>query len=111
MSGEVLWESRIASQCSPLSAAQAIQQGEEVDIGKDGLGSISFDKTLTFTLSNNTQVAIVQTLPANLIMQLKTGSVKIEKLDSSIPVSWRGLDLLIDLQKGEYQITVNKDSS
>src|SRR5260370_25910131 len=53
MSGEVLWESRIATQSSPLSAPQAIQQGEEVDTGKDGLGSISFYNTLTFTLSNN----------------------------------------------------------
>src|SRR5579871_5704011 len=105
LSGQVLWQSRIANAESPIIASQQIQQGESVET-TDGTASIAFASALLAQIEKNTQVNIIQTLPADIVIQQTQGTTDYQRL-GTIPVSIRGLDLLLSVERGEVTIVVD----
>ena len=110
ISGDVLWQSRIATQSSLITTNRIIQQGEEIDTGSKGKATLSLG-TVIATIASNSQLAIIQTLPNNIVLNQKDGFLQYKKSDDSIPFSVRGLDLLINLHEGESSVQVSKDIS
>lgn len=111
ITGSVFFQSRTATQSSSISSPHEISQGEEVDTGDDGIAQVSFDKIVNLNLHRNAKINIIQSLSANLVMELKEGTAEFQNLESPVAVSVRGLDILINIQKGDAVITVNKQNS
>lgn len=108
MSGEVLYESRMATESAVITKSQEIQQGESVSTGNDGKLIINFKDAVEIILEDNSGVNIIQTLPANLVFKQTLGFVTYKKI-GTYPVSIRVGHLLIE-NKGEIKISFTKDS-
>lgn len=108
MSGEVFYESRMATESAIITKSQDIQQGESVSTGDDGKLIINFKDAVEINLEDNSGVNIIQTLPANLVFKQTLGSVYYKKL-GIYPVSIRVGHLLIE-NNGELKISFTKDS-
>lgn len=104
MTGEVSWQSRTATEASIINSPQIIQQGEELDT-KDK-ATVVFANVAEINLSN-AQVYFAQTLPVDLVLQQKTGTVDYKKLGNS-PVSVRVLHALVEIL-GDTTIKINDD--
>lgn len=110
LSGKVVWQSRLPDQAPILlTGPRKVQQGEEIDTDDKASAVISFPDIATISASAKTQINIVQTLPANIVIQQKQGTAVYDKGESAIPVSVRELDLLVNLGKGQSSITLDKD--
>lgn len=109
LSGDVLWQSRIATGDALLiSRPQTIQQGEEIDTGASGTVVVEFPKLVTITESPRTAVEIIQTLPANIVFHQKDGNSIYDVATSSVPVTIRTFDMISNLSQGKYTVSVNK---
>ena len=110
MSGNVAWQSRIANYATLINSPIKIQQGEEIDVQNNGNAIIDFTKVGKISVSPNTQINFIQTLPANFVLEQKQGILTFDK-NGNIPASIRALDLLINIEEGSCTISVDKDSS
>lgn len=108
MSGEVLYESRMATESAIITKSQEIQQGEGVTTGDGGKLTINLKDAVEINLEGNSGVNIIQTLPANLVFKQTLGSVYYKKL-GIYTVSIRVGHLLIE-NKGEIKISFTKNS-
>lgn len=106
MEGEVMHEERLATESAKINIPIPIQQGESLSTGVDGKIILTFEKAAELTISSETKVGIIQTLPADLVFSQSTGSVNYVKL-ANIPVSVRSYHLLI---KNDGDITVSVDT-
>ena len=79
LSGEVTWESRTASSASPLTAPRILQQGEILTTGQSGTASLTLADTCSITLSPDTELNLIQTLPANIVLEIPLGKITSEK--------------------------------
>lgn len=111
LSGKILWQSRIATEGAQITSVRKLQQGEEISTGDDGKITIEFPGVGIANLEKDTDIAIIQTLPADLILQEKNGTAIFSKTNSNIPLSVRALDLLVNAQLGKFSINVDKDKS
>ncbi len=109
-SGNVSWQSRVASYATLINSPVKLQQGEEINVQNNGKATIDFPQVTVITVFPNTQVNFIQTLPTNFVVEQKQGLSVYDK-NGSIPISIRTLDLLINLEKGECTISVDKDTS
>lgn len=105
MTGEVKWESRIATEAAKITVPITVQQGESLSTGEAGTLSLLFDKNLQIDFSPKTEIGIIQTLPADLVFFQKSGTADYKKL-STTPVSIRALHLLIE-NGGQVMISVD----
>ncbi len=110
LSGTILWTARDNNQ-QLITKPQNIQQGEEVETGTNSSLKMAFNNIVFISISANSKLSIIQTLPANLVFNQLFGKLEYEKLNSSIPVSVRALDLLININDGESEISVDKNDS
>jgi hypothetical protein len=108
MEGEVMHEERLATESAKISTPIPIQQGESLSTGVDGKVILTFEKATELTISSETKVGIIQTLPADLVFSQNTGSVEYIKL-ANIPVSVRSYHLLIK-NDGDVTVSVDTDS-
>ncbi|NMC36291.1 hypothetical protein GYA49_04575 [Candidatus Beckwithbacteria bacterium] len=104
--GEILWQSRIATQSSVLVGDKILQQGEILETGKDGIIEVKFVDAALVHMFENTKVEIVQTLPVNLVFNQSRGTVTYKNLGEA-PVSIRSINLLVNLTKGLIDIDVD----
>lgn len=104
-SGTVLWLSRVANSPVAITQPQSIQQGEELQT-KNGTITVSFTNTATIQLAKNAQLSIIQTLPVDIVFQQTQGTVTYTA-SGSLPVSIRGLDLLVTMKKGTETVSVD----
>lgn len=111
LSGQVLWESRTASTPSAITKVQPIQQGELLQTKDKGVFTLSFQNVLLATASAKGAINIIQTLPANMVLQQQDGKISYEVLGTKIPVSIRAIDLLINLTSGKSSIEVDNKKS
>ncbi len=105
ISGSIQWESRVATEPATITLPQTIQQGEEVITGKDGKATIEFPKIGTIQLQANTDLSIIQTLPADIVIAQNSGSADYTKTGKS-PLTIRSLDTIIDITSGESKVTI-----
>lgn len=108
LSGQVLWESRTASTPSAITKVQHVQQGELYETKDTGTFTLVFPHVVVATASAKGAINIIQTLPANVVLEQQDGSVSYQVLGTKVPVSIRGLDLLVNLNNSTSKITVDR---
>lgn len=107
--GEILWQSRTATETSKLVNDVEIQQGEILETGKNGGNEINFYELATLQLFENSKAEIVQTLPVNLVFRQYKGKISYEVLGQS-PISVRCINMLVNLTQGSVEIDVDEES-
>ncbi len=107
LTGDVKWQSRIATEASTITFKQQVQQGESLETGKTGKVSLAFPNML-FTLSPNSKLNIVQTLPTSIVLEQQTGEIMYQTTSSTL-LGVRVSPLLIESQGGEFSITIDED--
>ena len=110
MEGEVLWESRIASQPAKLKQPTALQQGEKIITGNDGKITIRFAKDTDIVVKPQSSLNFAQTLPANLVLVQEKGTVEYSQDSDSLPLSVRVRHLLVRFNSGKMTITALEDN-
>lgn len=108
LSGDVSWQSRIATDAAKINQKQTIQQGESLQTGDNGSVAVLFTDQAMISLFAKTQVDFVQTLPADLVLVLDKGSIDVQKTGGD-PLTIRALHLLIDQKSGELGIVLDPD--
>lgn len=109
-SGTLFWESRIATEPAPLNDNVQIQQGERLITQDKSNTSIRFDHVGSITLSENTDVSFIQTLPIDCVIEQKKGTVTYKK-EGVIPLSIRIRSAIITNISGTVQITMTEGDS
>jgi hypothetical protein len=110
MSGVVRWESRIATAPSEIIKPVIISQGETLETDKDGEATITFKNLALVTLSSESKLSIIQTLPANFVFDQKNGSVSYEKLGET-PIFIRALHMLTKINSGKLILSIDKETN
>lgn len=111
ISGSVVFLSRTAIQGKLITKPTQIQQGEDVNTLGNGEATINFANIASITLSPNTQIAIIQALPAGLVVQQKQGTAVYSKTGTSAPINIRAFDLLIDIRQGSSKVLADQNTS
>jgi len=106
MSGEVKYESRMATESAEINSPVQVQQGESLETGEDGKLILTFEKAAEVDISSDTLVDVVQTLPADLVFSQNMGTAEYIKL-ADMPVSIRSYHLLIE-NDGDVTVSVDK---
>lgn len=109
MSGDINWQSRIATESVPLTSIVPIQQGESIETKKNGIIKIPFANALVLTVFPDTFVGFSQTLPLNVVLSQPQGIISVTKT-GKIPISIRALGALINIEEGESLITVDNEN-
>lgn len=107
MSGEVNWQSRVATESSRLTTNIELQQGESITIGPSGNIKVQFGNGAEISLLPKTKVDIIQTLPDDMVFNQASGSAVYKKL-SNYPLSIRALHLLVET---ENTVTISIDNN
>ncbi len=110
LSGSVSWQGRTSDFATLINSPRQIEQGEEINTNNNGSAFVVFPKIGSFSLSSNTQISIIQTLPADFVANEIQGTASFQK-NGNIPLSVVALDLLINVESGETNITVDKEGS
>lgn len=106
MSGQILWESRIATQPAEIKELKQVQQAETLETGKDGQVIVTFTDDASVTLSPDSKIEFLQTLPVNFVFRQSKGEINYIK-KGTIPLTVRSLHLLMAFSDGEYVITTD----
>jgi hypothetical protein len=107
LSGDVSWQSRIATEASLISKPMQIQQGEEIVTKENGQAVVVFSNIANIVISPKTNVNFIQTLPNNILIGQNSGTVDYKKLGDN-PLSVRSQDLLIKINQGEISVSVSE---
>lgn len=106
ISGEILWQSRTATEPGALlSKDLLIQQGERLIASKSGSLTLNFDLAGELSLFPNTEIDIVQALPVNLVFKQIKGAVEYESQANTFAVLINRL--LISFSNAAVNVSVN----
>lgn len=108
LTGDVTWESRVATEPAILVKTTKIQQGEEIQTGTTGILSILFPAIGKLTISPSTDVQIVQTIPELFVVGQTKGRVTYETVADKT-FSIRSFHLLAKVAEGKADITVDDE--
>jgi hypothetical protein len=106
MSGDVEYESRVATEAAKIYSPVPVQQGESLTTGANGKLILSFEKAVEIDISSDTSIGVVQTLSADMVFSQNTGRAEYIKL-TDIPVTIRSYHLLIE-NNGDVTVSVDK---
>lgn len=109
-SGNVAWQSRTAPIANLINSNIDLRQGEELITQGNGKAYFQFPKILDISMQENSDLSIIQTLPANFVFEQKQGDVTYTKINGTTPVSVRGFDLLIEVN-GSVEISMDVKTS
>ncbi len=109
MTGEIFWQSRVATESSKIISPRIILQGENLSTGAESSLSLTFEKSCVLNMEEKTAVEIIQTLPANIVFRQTSGVAQYSNT-GSFPVSIRTLSTLADID-GTTEISVDMDKS
>lgn len=110
LSGDVGWQSRIATDSAKIFSPIQIQQGEEISTGLDGSAGITFPGSAEINIFPDSKISFAQTLPANIVIAHLKGAVEYKKL-GEVPLTIRAMHLLIDGEGSFKVLTDDKTSS
>jgi hypothetical protein len=108
LTGEVDWQSRIATIPATITTLNSVQQGEEIETQEKTNMAILFLHIGSLTVSPNTHLSFVQTMPNNFVTTQYKGSVTYAKL-GQYPLSIRTLHMLTSLN-GRGKVDVDPDN-
>jgi hypothetical protein len=106
MTGNVFWQSRIATEPAQLTRERDILQGENLITKNTGTLTLSYNNAAEITVSPNSELAVIQTLPANIVLTQKSGIADYHKI-GTIPLSVQASNLLINQEKGMMTISID----
>lgn len=109
MSGQILWQSRIATQPAERKDLKQIKQAELLVTGKESSASVIFKDAVTINLFSESEIEFVQTLPVNFVFRQNKGKINYVK-KGSIPLSVRSLHLLMTFTDGEYFLNTDSEN-
>jgi hypothetical protein len=107
LSGDVGWQSRIATNSAAITKPMQIQQGEEIATGKNGQASIIFSNIANINIYPKTKINFIQTLPINILIEQNSGKSEYIKLSNN-SLSIKSQSLLTKINQGKIIITVNE---
>ncbi len=117
--GDVLWQSRLATEPAALAENRKVRQGELVATGEDGSLEIHFEGEAEISVSPNSKLDFVQTLPKHIVVVQSSGSARY-KTESLAGISVRSLHLLgviskssdveVENEEGDLTIIVHSGS-
>lgn len=110
VSSTVQLQLRTSDFAKSISSVTPVHQGEEVDTLGNEKASVMFDRAASVDLLPSTQVAFIQTLPVNFVMEQKQGNAVYSK-KGNIPISVRALDLLVNIEEGQSNVSVDPDAT
>lgn len=107
LTGDVKWQSRVATEASSITIKQRVQQGESLETGPTGTASLAFPSML-FTLSPDTKLNIIQSLPTSIVLEQPKGEIAYQTTSSTL-LGIRISPLLIESEGGEFLIYIDED--
>jgi hypothetical protein len=110
LSGDVAWQSRVATQPAQLKTPRKVLQGENIVTKTDGKVTMTFLNTVTMNMFSDSEVDIIQTLPANMVLVQQSGTTTYTVF-GKVPVSVRAQDLLLQQKQGAMNVIVDKDAA
>lgn len=108
--GELLWESRMATEPATLSDNVLIQQGERLVTKDSGSVQIDFPRLGSISLNENTDLSFIQTLPVNFVVNQTKGFVEYE-IVGDVPLSIRIRSAILTKDNGNIEVTVTEGDS
>ncbi len=108
MSGDTWWQSRTADTPTPITKPRKIQQGESLQTGSTGEITMQFPAVVSVDIAKNSSISIIQTLPANIVLEQTSGSITYTSLGIKTPISIRAFDLLITVTTGQIHVGVDE---
>lgn len=106
--GDVQLQSRLATEPAKLADNRRVRQGELVATGEDGSLDIHFEGEAEISVSSNSKLDFVQTLPNHIVVVQSSGSARY-KTESSAGISVRSLHLLGVISESSDVEVENKD--
>jgi hypothetical protein len=108
-SGRVKWQSRTATQASEIKDKIQIQQGEDVITTDNAKATAEIPDILKIDIEEKSQINFIQTLPENILIEQKEGTVNYEKLDNN-QITVRIDKLIIKLINGSIKVVADDES-
>ncbi len=107
LSGDTFLESRVASEPAKLTKTQEILQGENLVTKTNGKINVAFADAETMTILPDSEIDVIQTLPANIVITQPQGNVQYTK-SGNIPFSINAQSLLVNHNQGTLTVSVDK---
>lgn len=107
LSGEVGWQSRIATEPAELLEKRLIQQGEKLVTKENGNIAVKFASAGTMTMFPETELEIIQTLPINLVFNQLKGKAQY-LVGGSSPTGIRCFNLIVNVNNGLINIEIDE---
>lgn len=106
--GQVKKQGRDDDNFKPIGTAVQFIQGESLAT-ETGSAIISFSNFFSATVSGNTEIAFIDGMPQEFLLQQKSGKVTYELLDETKSISIRSLHALIQIS-GKATVTSDSDN-
>lgn len=106
LSGDVEWQSRVATEPAKLRSKGSVAQGEEYWTKEDGLIEFDFPQMAIIGLSENSHINFVQTLSDHFVVGQDGGAAVYTMDSSAAPLSVRALSLLIQQNSGKMRVDI-----
>lgn len=103
--GRLFWESRTATEPAELTTDEKMKQGERLVTKSKSKATIQFETLTTITLSENSDISFVQTLPTDFVVEQKNGTIAYE-INGTTPLSVRIRNALLTKNIGSLQIAM-----
>lgn len=109
LNGEVKWKGRVATESAVIKEVQKIQQGEELETGKNSKVVVEFPKVIKLSILPESKLEFGQTLPINLVFVQKLGAVEYQNMSQN-DISIKAKRLLIDQeQPGDFLVAMDEE--
>ncbi len=108
LSGDVLWQSRTATEPAKINKPMQIQQGEGIKTLEKGKALVIFANIANLSIDPKTEINFTQTLPTNILIEQNSGTVEYMKLNNN-PLSVRSLDLLTQINSGSIVAFISEN--
>lgn len=108
MSGDIGWQSRVATEPAALKEPRILQQGEELVTGDDGEATVEFS-TVSMTVAPETKISFIQTLPESIVLSQPEGIVTYANEEGK-NFSMKSMHLLVQLNEGVIDVSVDKET-
>ncbi len=108
LSGQIKWQSREATEPADIKTLSQVQQGEELVTGDGSQAYVEFSGIWKITLYPKSELEFSQTLPENLVLVQKSGSIFYQKLGNDT-LSIRARHLLINQDSGNLTVSFSED--
>lgn len=108
LTGDIGWQSRVATEPAKIKIPQDLQQGEGIVTEKNGKAVIQFGSYFASNLAANTSLEFIQTLPSQFVIKQNKGKAEYVKIDTT-PLTIRSFGLLLNIDlDSDVVLTTNE---